>query len=389
MYGRALLLTIFAMFVISMMITRTITRSSTAQTDNMVKFFEHVSAKNIAHDGINLALRQLAYNPKWRTGLNGMSVSGGKVTVTLLDTSFRTQPAIKVTSVASVTFSTALYSLSGRDTTFTSIVFLPKGLFPGNFVRGAFTAHNDVQTNGNYIIDGRDHDTSGSTIFPGQGTYGIWTSGPIVTSGSGNTAITGTNMRFQDFPLPNKGIADTSIVRQNQATSSPTTPDSVMGGTAFGFPEGRLKAIAKGVLVPGSRYVDSTSMGTFSPINLMGVTYVEPGNSGPNSTWNPTFNISGSGILVVHNATRSSVMKLAGGLFKGIIIIDDVDKFHMGVIGSVFSLTTGLSSGNVIGNGNANNFLYFSTAAISQAISSVKADSNVVTYTNKILGWYE
>ncbi len=81
---------------------------------------------------------------------------------------------------------------------------------------------------------------------------------------------------------------------------------------------------------------------------LSGVTYVE---MGVGQTWQSMSFGTSTGILVVHNATTSSIIKnLNSGIFKGLLIADDVDKIHCDILGAVVVLTSSSPSGNCIGN---------------------------------------
>ena len=115
----------------------------------------------------------------------------------------------------------------------------------------------------------------------------------------------------------------------------------------------------------GSQYVTNPNLLT---LPLSGVTYVEADN------WQAVnFGIS-SGILIVHNASRNAVLKNTnGGIFKGIMIVDDYVHEHNDMLGCVITLSTSPSSGNVLGNGSG--YIHFSTAAIGAALSFIAGPS--------------
>ncbi|MBI1805715.1 MAG: hypothetical protein HYR76_01535 [Ignavibacteria bacterium] len=390
MIGRALILTIFAMFVVSMMVTRVITRSTTAQNDNVVRHFQRVTGRDIAQTGVNLALRRLATNSLWRTGYSKLGVSGGKVTVSFLDTVFRRDSqspliaAVKIISTAYVPFISATDTVSDRDTSFTTIAYIPRGFVPsGNGgVRGVITTHNRITTGGNVTIDGRDHDTSG-TVLPNQGMFGVWTTDTLIQGGS--STIGGTNIRGVDYaPVGKTPGPDTSIIRQKQPGPYPGTPDSVMGGAVNGYPEGTLKSIAQSG-INGSQYVTSP---TFLTYPLRGVTYVELPDTNAAIFWNPC-NIRGSGILICHNASKTAFMKdIQPSTFYGLLIADDIAHINstFTVYGAVVGLTSNPSTVNDLGNGNSK--VLFSSIAIENATSLIKPII-INTYTNKVLAWWE
>src|SRR5258708_1341587 len=114
MVGRALILTVIGMFIISMMITRTISRSSNAQSDNVFRQYCRVTGRNLAQSGVNLALRTLASNPSIRTPATWV-LSDGKVSVNLLDSHYRGRAAIQITSTASVPYQSSMDAIFARD----------------------------------------------------------------------------------------------------------------------------------------------------------------------------------------------------------------------------------------------------------------------------------
>ncbi len=58
------------------------------------------------------------------------------------------------------------------------------------------------------------------------------------------------------------------------------------------------------------------------------------------------------------------------GCFRGLVIADDIVHIHSTITGAVVSLTTGPSSGNVIGNDNGK--VLFSRAALQAAVNLVQ-----------------
>ena len=177
--------------------------------------------------------------------------------------------------------------------------------------------------------------------------------------------------------------ADTSVVRANQpAGDYPGTPDSVLGGTAAGFPEGTLKSIALAGIA-GSQYTTNPASLHYP---LSGVTYVELPSG---SMWNSP-NINGSGILVVHDSTKDAIMKnMSPSTFVGLLICDDISHINSKfmIIGAVVGLTPDPSKTNEIGNGNSE--ILYSGDAIANAIATIKGEAPVNTFSNKVLAWWE
>ncbi|MBI1804524.1 MAG: hypothetical protein HY033_12440 [Ignavibacteriae bacterium] len=374
MMGRALLFTILAMTLIFSIISVNMSRSTSIQSDNVARYFDRIHGRNLAQAGVNLGLRRLVYDRNSRASFT-RTVSGADVSVSFQDTFYGGRSAIKIAATAALQDQSSPFSFLGRDVTFTSVAYVPKASVPRN-IRGAITTNNPTTTSGSMIVDGRDHDTLGVTVIAGQGVFGVWTSNTLTQTGSNK--IGGTNMRSIDF-APSKP-ADTSIIRQNQLPY-PTSPDSVLGGPANGYPEGTLKAFAQSG-AGGSQYTTDPSTLTYP---LRGVTYVEL----PAGTDWQSCNITGSGILVVHNSTRTAFMKNVNtGPFRGIILCDDISHVNAGVtmIGAVVGLTRDPSTTNDFGNGNSQ--ILFSSDAVANALGKIKIDS-VATYTNKVLAWWE
>jgi hypothetical protein len=387
MLGRASILAVLAMFVLSAMILRTISRSTTAQSDNLIRYNQRITGRNVAQTGVNLALRNLASNSLWRAGYSSLSVAGGTVSVSLRDTVYKRDAvspliaAIKITSVSTVPFLTAVSDVSRRDTVFTTIAYVPRGFVPkgppGFGITAVVMTHNPITTSGHLIIDGEDHDTTAqATLLPGQGTLGIWTTSTLTQKG--NSRIGGTNIGTVD--ITPAGNADTSIIRQHQPEPYPASPDSVMGGTVNGYPEGTLRSIAQSG-INGSQYVTNPS-NLHSPFS--GVTYIE---LPPGGAWVPA-EISGSGILVVHSSARDAVMGNVHGTFQGIIIADDIAHINSGttILGAIVALSTDPSKFNDFSNGTSS--ILYSSLAIEQATARIQPIV-INTYTNKVIAWWE
>jgi len=384
MFGRAILFVLLLAFMLHGMILRGINAANNKQTENVIAVNYRHQGKNIAQSGVNLALTRLGTDTSWRAGIasadSPMTLFGGTVYVTAVDTEFFGKKVVKVSAIAS----TGPDPLHQRHDTSTAFLF--RSYIPGS-VQAAITTNNDIMTNGNLIVDGRDHDLDGNVI-PDAGRWALWTT-KNYNLPTGSSTMGGT----PDFPhadvAPVAWPADSVVIRTNQAWPGgvyPASPDSVLGGTASGFPEGTLKAIALAKL-GGSQYV--TNPGTLS-YPLRGVTYIELPTSGAAQTWNPA-DITGSGIIVVHNAMKNAIIKnlkvATNKQFKGLLISDDIDKVNGAIIyGAIISLKADLSAGNVIGNGAGE--VYYSSEAIGAALTSW-LNTTVTGSRNSILAWWE
>ena len=384
MFGRAILFVILVAFILSGMIIRGINDSNRTQEENLVSVQYRHDGKNIAQTGVNLALSKLAADTSWRAGIasagSPLPLFGGSVYVTVLDTLFFGKGVVRVSAVASTAGGTPYVR---RDTS-TAYVF--RAFIPGS-VMAAITTNNDVMTNGDLVVDGREHDIDGNVI-PDAGRWALWTTkNYLMPTGSSIMGGTPDSPRIDVAPVGWPG--DSVVIRTNQVWPGgvyPGSPDSVLGGADAGFPEGTLKAIAKSG-IGGSQYSSNPATLAYP---LRGVTFVELPTSGPSQIWNPA-NITGSGLLVVHNAMKNSVVKNLqvdkDKQFKGLLIADDIDKMNGAVIyGAVFSLKADLSAGNVIGNGAGE--IYFSSDAIGEAVTSW-LKTTVYGSKNSIIAWWE
>ncbi len=363
MSGRAIILIVVGIIIISTTILFRIEAASTKIVANSTGYYKRQLARNIAQSGVNLGLRQLGSNRSYRTTGWSVGMFGGTCTITVFDTTFA-----GIDSIVGIR-GTGLAS----DSTAVSCAF---GYFPPNIVpstmKGLLTLHAPNTINGGIIIDGRDHDTLGNLI-PGNGTWGIWTTGSSFSI-SGSAMVGGTVSGVDYAPsalMPNPAI----LLNASYSPSAyPSTPDSVFGGASKGFAEGTLRALAKSG-VGGSQYATDPTQLRFP---LSGITYVETPLASP--IWSPA-TIPGSGILIVHNSAMTAQLANSLGQFAGIIIADDVVRIHGTVIGAIVSLTT-TPAGNVLGNGTA--YLLYSRKAIGNAFGVLSNGTAL-----KVIAWWE
>jgi hypothetical protein len=214
-------------------------------------------------------------------------------------------------------------------------------------------------------------------LLAGSGTLGIWTTKTL--SQSGNSKIGGTS-GVVDYTPSKPGNSVIIATSQTWPGGYPGTPDSILGGASQGFPEGTLKSIALSG-VGGSQYTTDPSL-LNSP--MRGVTYVELPSGG---LWQ-SMDISGSGVLVVHNTAKNAGMKnLNSGTFTGLVIGDDVVHIHTNIIGGLICLSPAPSEGNCIGNGNGT--VLYSTEAIARATGSAGTPAaNGNGSASAVLAWW-
>jgi hypothetical protein len=189
-------------------------------------------------------------------------------------------------------------------------------------VGGAIISRYDVDINGSCTVDGNDYDSLNILIPSKTGVYGVWTCMSLTLQGAASTGGNGqTPVDRKDLP------AWRSVVAYENAP----VPASLSSPEAFlGVPSGSLEKFRTSNLTTpfhGIVYIDQD----IGPVHF--------GNS--------------SGILIVHNATKTATLKANGGTFKGLIICDDIDKINGGldILGAVVSLSE--STGNWDFNGNS------------------------------------
>lgn len=367
MSGRGILIVLIGMITISGTVTYNILNSSNSIAENLNKTYYGQNARNIAQTGVNMALRQLASNLNWRTGIPLTDLIGGKVRVRVADTTFMGASAIAIISNGYAAYGTA------QETLATCVVFRRNPIEIPVTVKAAVSTNSPVQTLGNLTVDGRNHDLAGSVVAS-SGLPGIWTTSTLTQSG--NSKIGGT-AAITDYSPTKPANTNAIAVGQTWPGGYPGTPDSIMGGVDKGFPEGMLKAIAQSGL-NGSQYSTTGASLTYP---LRGVTYVELASGG---TWQ-SMDLSGTGILVVHNSAKNAIMKnLNTGTFKGLIIADDIVHVHNMVIGAIIGLSPNPSEGNCLGNGSGS--ILFSQDALKEAVA---ASPPLGSSFQNIMGWWE
>jgi hypothetical protein len=311
-------------------------------SDNFLAYYDRSVSRMAATSAAQMALAALSDSLSWRAGYADLALGDGTGWATLEDSATDTALA-----AGQVRITAGGHHGGTSDTVEVLVSISSAGVPPG--VRGGVTANSTVTTLGSLVIDGRDHDMDGNLIA-GSGTLGVSTTQTY--SRGGNSKAGGTAAGADYAPAK---PAPGAIVEQNAVYAFPASPDSV-----FGYASGALKAMAQSG-ANGGQYVTNPANLTFP---LSGVTYVELASGG---TWQAMDFGSSSGVLVVHNSAKNAVIKnLNSGIFKGLIIADDIDKIHTTIIGAVVSLTTS-PSGNCIGNGNGE--ILYSNAALLEAAS--------------------
>lgn len=180
--------------------------------------------------------------------------------------------------------------------------------------RAAVTISGVASTNGAVIVDGREHDENGElTGEPGK--FGISTASITFIQG-GSSDVGGNGIAPANPANP--------LTYEINAPPLPNNPEEILG------------------LSPGSLDHLKTSTPPATPFN--GVVYLT-------SSWEAVDFNGSSGVLIVHNADGTALLKNIHGNFKGLIITDDIIHINgdAEIIGAVFGLKTG---GVTLGNGS-------------------------------------
>lgn len=245
--------------------------------------------------------------------------------------------------------------------------------------RAAIVARGPVKTSGSIVIDGRDHDTSG-TLVTGIGVPGVATMSTVTMSGAskiGGTGIAPTNFELPLTALENDswknflnedgdlavdeevfdGIDDDGDGEIDEDVNSfPTSPDILLK-----LPEGTLKNYSKS---KNTYFASAAEFNDYIAANggsLPGgcVFYLDFDSLNP-ANLSATLNDPPS-ILVHHNATGTATMTNIHKYFKGLVLADQVGHLNgdFVLVGSLMSFSPTTVT-NTFGNGNAK-VLYSST----------------------------
>ncbi|MFC2133390.1 hypothetical protein ACFLR4_04415 [Bacteroidota bacterium] len=373
MFGRPLIIFLLGIISIAVVSFNNIFRRSNEINDNMIEYFLTETANNISQTGINMALRELETDTTWRAGFNLEDTFGGKLRVRLVDTMYNLIRVIKVESVGITN-----YGFDNEEVSLSIVYYDPWafGFLPPN-VLAAITTNNDVQTLGTLVVDGRNYDIDAISV-PNTGTYAIWTTNNLERKGASELGSTESGIDNE----PAK-VEDETVRLENQTYPGglgfPSTPDLVMGGPAEGYSPGTLKSIALSG-EGGSQYVTNPSSLT---LPLSGVTFVELPSG---DSWIDA-DISGSGVLIVHNSDNNAILKNLYGNFKGLLIIDDLIHIHATILGAVIALTPSPSDGNCIGNGEGT--ILFSREAIKRGSAATVIEPSVSKSAEKVVAWWD
>ena len=320
MGGRVLIFMIVGIVLISTNIFLQLTGASRNMSDNTNRTFAREAATNIAESGVGIGIRKLADDPFWRDDIPMMDLLGGNAIITVRDTLYHGKPAIQVRCTGIM-----MYDLPDEHRE-VATAYVEGDSIP-HAVQAVLTTPHNVTQKGGFELDGRDHDGNGNHKPGCKGTKAVWTEHDCE-----HTVGTRFHGEGDDGNEHDDVDADTSLVERCKSYPGgyPRTPDSIMSTCGHRFDEGTLKKVAKSC-TGGSQY--TTDPGTLT-YPLKGVTYVD---LPPGGTWNSA-NITGSGVLIVHNTTKDARMKGAnGGPFAGLVISDEIQNINATVIGAVIS----------------------------------------------------
>jgi hypothetical protein len=198
-------------------------------------------------------------------------------------------------------------------------------------VPGAITARYTVNLAGNIHVDGNNYD---SLLKPTglSGTFGVWTCMTALLQGDSSKVGGNGNPLVNRVNIP--PVRSLVMAEMAPVDSRLSSPEAF-----FGLEPGALdKFIVPSLTIPFHGVVYVTS--TVGPVDLK----------------------NSSGILIIHNATKTAEFKGTQGTFKGILICDNVNRINgeMQIAGAVVALSENASSW--FGNGQAN--IFFSSQVL-------------------------
>ena len=387
MGNQALIVVMGTLLIIAIFVTG-LMRTGNDLTQNAANAYADYTVKEINNSAIEIALRTLADSSNWRSPLNILLFDGSAI-VTFKDTLAGSDTAVVIRS-------SSMY-LTGIDTAFAATQVVVKTNRTGfdniAAVRGALTAFgplDDVLSD--MVIDGRDHAMNNDTvIIPGTGKYGVSTGAPDFINNQlaqiGGTTYTSDPALDLEPTFPES----TRTVETNSEWPYgwPTTPDSALRaeGGAY-WAEGTLKSLAQSGAVPGSQYVEDYDSLKFP---IRGITYIEvdPGTMETDFKLGP----NPEGILVFHSTSETNAyaehVTTSEGVFKGLMIFDNVFHIHLSVVGAMIILSPNTVRDRVC-NGNRGKYIKYSSEALRYATNFSKQETDASWKSRlKVLSWYE
>ena len=335
-------------------------------TQNSMDDYSYNRARDIANGMVDIILMRIANDETYRVNSPiTQNLNDGSATYTAENSFFDGDSLIKI--IVAANYHGTTKSITAYAKFFT--LELDVGIH-------TITANNEIKVNGSFLIDARNH-TAGGVLIPLEGTYCLWSTRNIIPTGAFEGGGTFNNVDYIPQSPP-----DPAVVASNQIYTGgyPTTPEQVFGN----YPPGSktLKEFAQ-TGENGSQYVTDPALLSYP---LQGVTYVELPSGNPGK-WDPA-DLSGSGIIVVHNNTLDAKMKNVEGNFTGLLIADDILLLKGDIIGAVVSLKPYVAGSYVIGNSEGS--ILYSKEAINNAMKKVKLlNSGFGKKRLFIKHWYE
>ncbi len=314
------LIAVLVIAVVGMIMLQMLTITSRSTVKKSGNHVAKMSSFNIAEAGkedFYSKIRSKKFTPLPNTHVTISSdhpFAGGTFTVTCKTGSNPESLYIRTTgAIRSETTNIAITALFAPE--------IPISNF-SNRTGGAIVSRYDVDINGSCEVDGNNYDSLNKLVPSKPGVYGVWTCMSLTLEGSASAGGNGQS------PVGKKDLPTYSNIVAFEHAAVPSTLSSP---EAFlGVPSGGLNKFKKASLT--------------TPFH--GVVYIED-DVGPVHFGNS------SGILIVHNASKTATLKANGGTFKGLIICDDIDKVNGGIdiLGAVVSLSE--STGKWDFNGNS------------------------------------
>lgn len=192
-------------------------------------------------------------------------------------------------------------------------------------VVAAVTSRPSVDCKGSIDVDGRDYDSTGTVLKDPKGVNAISTCGTLSVG-------TATGLCGNNYCVPKKPSASELDIVSDQGvavSSVLASPEAFLGVASGALNKYKIAESAMTYPFHGVRYIESTA----GPLHIGG----------------------SSGVLIIHSAMKNASLQINGtGTFKGIVIVDEMDKMNgnITVVGAVACLAD-FAGAKMFGNGSA------------------------------------
>ncbi|MCF7802908.1 MAG: hypothetical protein K9N46_07500 [Candidatus Marinimicrobia bacterium] len=292
--GRALLLIVLGLMVASAIAQMSFQDRQQMLLDRSATYARDAETRNLANSGLEIALKELADDNSWRTGISNLSIGNGTVNVTVDDESTNPQllaNQVQITSVADI---------DGESSQVRGTLEFDGGIPPIPAPMGIYSNNITFNMSGNSIlIDGNDTNADGSA-GPEDGVPGLTVGGQAAEDSIYSTL---TSSQLNNIRGPNgspsieQSPGDNSDLQgyiDTYTTYADTVISSDLNSTTIGTPGNPMISV-----VNGDVHISS---------------------------------VHGAGVLVV---TEGNSIRITGDFnYKGLIILQGNTNFEADIYGN-------------------------------------------------------